>query len=455
MRVLQATRTPLFLTLALLLAGVAAAPAQDLAIKKYTNGQDADAAPGPILVPGTTVAWTYVVSNQGTRDADITSISVTDDQGVTVTCPQTTLAPNESMTCTANGTATAGQYSNIGTAAGVVLQAQVSASDPSHYFGQAAGLLTLVKATNGQDANAPPGPVVAVGDPIAWTYTVTNTSAGSMSDVTVTDDQGVVVTCPQTTLAASESMTCTASGVALPGQYANLGIASAFLPNESEAFATDPSHYFGRTLDLDYGDAPAAYPTTLAANGARHLLGSAVYLGACADAEIDGQPTTGASGDDDDASAVTSGTCAVAGDDEDGVVFTSPLKAGTPASLSATANQACTLSAWIDFNLDGDWADAGENLFPGGTALLAGANSLSFVVPDAAGAGTTAARFRCSTDGPLAVTGPAQDGEVEDYQVSIARLSVLEIPALGAYGLAGLAAIVALAGVRRLRRPRA
>jgi uncharacterized repeat protein (TIGR01451 family) len=419
MRTLHATRSLLVLAVVGLLAGAAAAPAQDLVIKKYTNGQDADLPPGPPLTVGTAVSWTYVVTNQSSRDADITGIVVSDDQGVTVTCPQTSLAVGESMTCTGTGTAQVGQYANIGTATGLVGPVGVTASDPSHYFGQAAAVLTLVKATNGQDANAPPGPVVAVGDPIAWSYTVTNIGADNLTDVTVTDDQGVTVTCPQTTLSAGESMVCTASGIALPAQYANLGIATALLPDESTVVATDPSHYFGRNLDLDYGDAPAAHPTSLAANGARHLLGSNVYLGACVDAEIDGPTTAAVDGDDAAASSVTFGTCALAGDDEDGVTFTTVIGAGTTAGASVAANQACTLSAWIDFNRDGDWGDSGENLFPGGTALAAGANSLSFAVPPSASAGPTAARWRCSSDGPLADSGPALDGEVEDYLVTI------------------------------------
>ncbi len=51
----------------------------------------------------------------------------------------------------------------------------------------------LVKYTNGHDANSVPGPYVAVGDPITWTYVVTNTGQTPISDVVVTDDQGVAV----------------------------------------------------------------------------------------------------------------------------------------------------------------------------------------------------------------------------------------------------------------------
>ena len=46
-------------------------------------------------------------------------MAVTDDQGVPVTCPSATLAPEASMTCTAPaGTAEPGQYENLATATG-------------------------------------------------------------------------------------------------------------------------------------------------------------------------------------------------------------------------------------------------------------------------------------------------------------------------------------------------
>ncbi len=175
---------------------------------------------------------------------------------------------------------------------------------------------------------------------------------------------------------------------------------------------------FTTGLRLDYGDAPdPSYPTLLASTGASHGLGSGVYLGDCVDAEDDGQPTAGADGDDTATGEVYgSGPC---DDDEDGVTFTTPLYIGAMADVDVTANAACTLSAWIDFNDDGDWADAGEELFPGGQALAAGVNSLSFAVPADAAVGGTYARFRCTTDGAVTFTGQASDGEVEDYLVTV------------------------------------
>jgi hypothetical protein len=104
-------------------------------IKKATNGQDADDAPGPTITVGAAVSWEYVVTNTGT--VALTGVAVTDDRGVRVTCPASTLAAGQSMTCTGSGTATAGQYVNVGTAAADWSGGKVTSTDRSHYFGQA------------------------------------------------------------------------------------------------------------------------------------------------------------------------------------------------------------------------------------------------------------------------------------------------------------------------------
>src|SRR3954447_16303824 len=74
--------------------------------------------------------------------------------------------------------------------------------------------IDIQKATNGSDADAAPGPSIPIGDPITWTYRVANTGNDTLSGLVVTDDRGVVVTCPRTSLAPGEEMVCTASGVA-------------------------------------------------------------------------------------------------------------------------------------------------------------------------------------------------------------------------------------------------
>ncbi|MEO8378379.1 MAG: GEVED domain-containing protein [Acidobacteriota bacterium] len=387
-----------------------------LVVVKLTNGIDVTVPPGPAVSPGSTVTWTYEVTNPGPEA--VTGLVVTDDQGVSVSCPQSTLDDDETVTCTGTGIAQPGQYTNVGTATAVLPGgSSVSGSDTSYYFGDE---IRIQKLTNGVDADTPPGPSIAIGAPVNWTYVITNTSSGPYTGVTVTDDQGVTVTCPDTNLAAGASMTCTASGIAVAGQYANIGMVQAQTAALATVTATNPSHYFGQLQIFDFGDAPdPTFPVLLASNGARHLLGGSVFLGACVDAEADAFASATANGDDTNA-GTSFGTCAVAGDDEDGVTFSGVTRRGAAATVDVMASAPCTLSAWIDFGADGSWSEPGDALFPGGTALVAGNNSLGFTVPANAVVGSTFSRFRCTTDGAVAVTGQAGDGEVEDHPVTIA-----------------------------------
>lgn len=100
---------------------------------KLTNGQDADDPTGPMIDVGDPVLWEYVLENTGVNP--LTEIEIEDSEGVTVSCPQDSLDPGETLTCTGSGLATLGQYSNIGTASLVTGGRQVVLTDPSHYLG--------------------------------------------------------------------------------------------------------------------------------------------------------------------------------------------------------------------------------------------------------------------------------------------------------------------------------
>jgi hypothetical protein len=166
------------------------------------------------------------------------------------------------------------------------------------------------------------------------------------------------------------------------------------------------------SCESDFGDAPAPYPTTLANDGARHRAFTPLFLGERVDPNDDGQPSALATGDNVDGPP----------NDEDGVTFLSPMVARSSVSiaeLKVVASAAGVLNAWIDFNADGDWADAGEQIFSN-RALVAGANALSFAIPaGATPTNVTFARFRLSTSGGISFTGSANDGEVEDYAMEI------------------------------------
>ena len=172
-------------------------------------------------------------------------------------------------------------------------------------------------------------------------------------------------------------------------------------------------------LNFDYGDAPdnpdviPSYPTLHSSNGARHLVvalpdGFVLKLGPNIDTELDGQPTALASGDD------SMGPY----DDEDGVIFLTPLQPGLSAGIEVEASGQGRLDVWADFNLNGSWLDSGEQIFVS-EPLAAGINPLNFTVPAAAIPGKTFIRFRFSSQGGLLPTDTAKDGEVEDYIVKI------------------------------------
>jgi len=224
-----------------------------LDIEKATNGHDADVAPGPELMVGDAVTWTYKVKNCG--EVKVKYVEVTDDQGVAVSCPKVTLYPGGSMTCTGEGTATEGQYANIGTVVGETPEGDpVSESDPSHYYGKTPppppppeACLDIEKKTNGHDADAAPGPEIEVGDAVTWTYKVKNCGEVKVKYVEVTDDQGVAVSCPKVTLYPGGSMTCTGEGTATAGQYVNIGTVTGKTPEGDPVSESDPSHYYGTT----------------------------------------------------------------------------------------------------------------------------------------------------------------------------------------------------------------
>ena len=222
----------------------------------------------------------------------------------------------------------------------------------------------------------------------------------------------VVVPCNVPSVPTYARFRLSSGGIATPGGPAANG--------EIEDYAVG---VFG----LDYGDLPdPTFPTLLATNGARHrVLPSAnPTLGASVDIESDGQPSADASGD---------------GADENGVSFPAPFVPGATTTLSLTTSMAgCTLNAWIDWSRDGDFGDPGEQVAANVALPLGGPTSLPVAVPGGAVPGPTFARFRCSSQGGLAVTGEAPDGEVEDYLVQTLGTDLGDAPA--SYGTAGAGA---------------
>lgn len=188
---------------------------------------------------------------------------------------------------------------------------------------------------------------------------------------------------------------------------------------------------------VDFGDAPDSYGTLLGSDGARHNLVENFYLGQGVDAEIEGQPTFAANGDGSTDDGIFIRT---EDPNNSGSFLNFTLRDGINNQIYITAKAPTGsasfgfLDAWVDYNQDGKF-DANEQLFvsialtkdavdplnsPSGLGQLVTVGDL----PDGALLGDTYARFRLSSTGGLTPTGLAEDGEVEDYQITIAEQGV-------------------------------
>lgn len=113
--------------------------------------------------------------------------------------------------------------------------------------------IDVQKTTNGEQADAAPGPTIPAGDPVNWEYTVTNTGQLTVYDILVTDDNndGAPITCPggngSFSLDPGASVTCSASSVSWYAnnhkQHSNTVTATGTPLNKPPVNDTDPSHY--------------------------------------------------------------------------------------------------------------------------------------------------------------------------------------------------------------------
>ena len=116
-------------------------------------------------------------------------------------------------------------------------------------------------------------------------------------------------------------------------------------------------------VQVDFGDAPddttESFPTLFVDDnsqpGAYHVVVPGFQLGSSVTSETDGQPSPNADTDNGD-DGVTFQKGFVPG--EATPVRVNVVRTGLPAQTTAYLN------AWVDFNSDGDWNDAGERSSP-------------------------------------------------------------------------------------------
>ncbi len=144
--------------------------------------------------------------------------------------------------------------------------------------------ISLKKYVNGNDAQTTPGPNIPRGNAVTWTYDVENTGNTYLKNVTLVDDVTIsteadpVPVCnwagssnlvtPAGVLSPGETVSCTASGTAIRGQYGNNATVTGTptlddgvtaitgkvdangTPLPTTVSDSDPAHYFGVEYDL-------------------------------------------------------------------------------------------------------------------------------------------------------------------------------------------------------------
>ena len=167
----------------------------------------------------------------------------------------------------------------------------------------------------------------------------------------------------------------------------------------------------GVAKSQDFGDAPASY------GNVRHDIVTGFHLGAGVTAETGGYNNATANADAND----------------DGVTIGTLRRSNTATVSVAVTGASGRLQAWFDWNRDGDFLDAGEQVATnvadngaGDTNSATGTIGLSITVPATAGLGQTFSRFRWSSQtglDPSAITG--HNGEVEDYASTLLGIPIL------------------------------
>jgi uncharacterized repeat protein (TIGR01451 family) len=174
-------------------------PAPSVSLQKHAVGPS-------VAVAGATILYSLVVTNTG--NVTLTNITIDDPKLGRVTCPETTLAPHDAMTCTGVYRLTQADL-DAGT---LVNTATVTGVGPFEASVSAAGTVTTPLAQNPQlaftkqaDATGP----VAAGDEVEFTFLVTNTGNITLSSIVVRDPMLASVSCPVTVLAPGEKVLCT------------------------------------------------------------------------------------------------------------------------------------------------------------------------------------------------------------------------------------------------------
>lgn len=300
-----------------------------------------------------------------------------------------------------------------------------------------------------------------VGETSRLTLTVTNTSELAAKDgwsftdtlpdgLRIADDPDLDTTCTADVEAEGGGSTVTVTGGVLSAQEVSCTIGLDVTSDEVGTYTNGPGEISDAVginppgdadvtfANADFGDAPDSYGTTLANDGAVHLLTdedpdghtAPLMLGDTVDPEPDGLPGPDADGDD---------TSGLADDDEDATGTITALvdrELTVPVKAVNRTGSPATLAGWVDLDRDGSFGEDERRTatVPAGSGMT----TVELDFPAPADEGGTYARFRIASAGDApaeseraedaapAPTGRTIGGEVEDHPVVI-RDRALEV----------------------------
>ncbi|MFT4305468.1 MAG: hypothetical protein QM604_01105, partial [Microbacterium sp.] len=318
---------------------------------------------------GDTITYTFTVTNSGNVTVDTVAIDETSFSGTgelsAITCAATTLAPEESTSCTATYTVTqddidAGEITNTAVATGTDPSdvTVTSNEDDAEVIADQSASLSLVKSADVETVDA-------VGDTVTYTFTVTNTGNVTVDDIAIGETafsgSGTLsdIECDATTLAPAESTDCTATYTVTQddidaGEITNTAVATGTDPseetvtsNEDDAVVTadqSPALTLVKTADVETVDEAGdtvTYTFTVTNSGnvtvSDIAISETAFSGTGTLSDVECDATSLASGESTDCTA----TYTVTQDDVDaGEITNTAVATGTdPNVATVTSNE--------------------------------------------------------------------------------------------------------------------
>ncbi len=275
-----------------------APPQPAIDVEKYVSvdgqstWQDADLPPGPQTAVGAMVYFRFVVTNTG--NVPLSNVTLSDTVYALGGCSPIPppLPAGAVYTCTIGPLpAQAGQHTNTASTTGVYANTTVSDADDANYTALSRPAIDIEKLVSvdgqstWQDADTPPGPQAAAGNPVYFRFVITNVGNVPLSKVTLTDTVYPLGSCPPipSPLAAGGSYTCTIGPLAATlGQHTN----TSSTRGEYQGIVVtdaDDAHYFAPSqpaIDIEKHvsvDGQASWQDADISPGPQSRIGDTVY----------------------------------------------------------------------------------------------------------------------------------------------------------------------------------